>query len=83
MNNVLFIFLIWVPLDGAVQGSVTADYIRLEYPTAEECTAHKDSDTQLFWNSKPGHRMLGTKQCTDGTTPTNISIGAFSVTVDP
>jgi hypothetical protein len=82
MNNILFVFLIWVPLDGAVVGSVEAEYIKTVYPTEAECIARLDGDDRVFWNSKPGHRMLGTKQCTDGSFPTGVSIGQFSVTVD-
>ena len=82
MNNVLFYFLIWVPLDGVVEGSVRADFIKKSYPTEIACTEARDSDSQVMWNSKPGHRMLGTKECTDGTMPTNVSIGSFNVTVE-
>jgi len=83
MNVVLLIFLIWIPLDGAVEGSVTSDYLKQTYATEAECTAAKEGDTQIFWNSKPGFRMLGTKQCTDGNLPNAVTIGSITVTVDP
>lgn len=80
--NILFIMLIWVPLDGAIEGSVQADYIKQTFPTAELCEAAKDGDGRVMWNSKPGHRMIGYQECTDGSIPTTVSIGQMNVTVE-
>lgn len=82
MNNILFAIMIWVPLDGAVPGSVTAETITQTFATAEECDQHLDGDTRIYWSNKPGHRLLGMKQCTDGTKPSSVSIGELVVTVD-
>jgi hypothetical protein len=81
MTNVLFIMLIWIPLDGAVEGSVQAEYIERTFATAALCEAAREGETQIFWNSKPGHRMLGIKECTDGALPVGVKIGEFTVTV--
>jgi hypothetical protein len=81
-KNVLVVMLIWIPLDGAVEGSVRSDYIKQKYDTAALCDAAKEGETQVFWNSKPGHRMVGTKECTDGSNPTSVSIGEMNVTVE-
>ncbi len=83
MNTILLIFMIWVPLDDAAVGStVSSDYIKQVYPTEELCTAAKNGDTVITWSAKPGHRMIGTKQCTDGSTPMSVSIGTIAVTVE-
>jgi len=86
VNNILFIFLIWVPISGnVVTGAVptaSADYLKHIYTTEEECTAAKEGGTQIIWNQKPGHRMIGTKQCTDGTIPAQVSIGTMQVTIE-
>ena len=80
--NTLYYFLIWVPLDGMVEGSVRADYIQKVYVTGASCVAARDNDSQVMWTKKPGHRMLGTKECTDGSMPTSVVIGSFNVTVN-
>lgn len=83
MNNILMIFLIWIPLDGAVEGSVSAEYVSRSFATEVLCEAAREGDTSIYWNNKPGHRMLGIKECTDGTLPAKVSIGSMTVTVDP
>lgn len=82
MTNVLFVVLMWLPLDGAVEGSVTADYFSQTLPTAEACDTARAAKLELMWSSKPGHRLLSYKTCTDGTAPTNVRYGQFSVVVD-
>ncbi len=84
MNVILFIVMIWIP-DVVVPGGsvVDSDYTKLVFATEAECTAALQGETKLFWTTKPGHRMLGHKQCTDGTIPLSISIGTMNIIVEP
>ncbi len=82
MKTVLLIFLIWMPDADSGVATVSADYIKHNYATEAECDAAKEGETQIFWTKKPGHRMIGTKQCTDGSIPESVTIGTVVVTVE-
>ena len=82
MKTVLLIFLIWIPLDDSGVATVSSDYVKHNYNTEAECNAAKDGETRVYWTSKPDHRMIGTKQCTDGSIPASVTIGTIAVTVE-
>jgi hypothetical protein len=82
MNTVLLIFLIWIPDGGDAQATVGSDYVKQAYPTEAACQAAADGNTRIHWTNKAGHRMIGTKQCTDGSIPSSVTIGNMTVTVE-
>ncbi len=81
MNTFLVAIMVFLPDGLALPAELDTIHFIIPHPTEQACL---DARTRMrfMWGKTPGYRVVGTLDCTDGTVPKTMTVGASTIQVD-